>query len=176
MNALADRCLPVSSAVERPSVAGAWVAAALAGLAIVFLTAAEPAVDEQAKQDRQLMQGAWEYDYGEQDGKRDARLGRPWAKVVIEGDTLTRHVIPSENSSQLKHTFKLDTSFNPRLIDFTRSEGGRKGQLSEGIYSIDKDTLKLCFYRTPDVKKRPTDFTAAEGTGFRLIVLRRVKP
>jgi uncharacterized protein (TIGR03067 family) len=144
--------------------------------ALLLFVAAEPAVDEQARKDRDRLQGAWELVSVEQDGMPAPRLARIWAKVVIDGDALTRFVIPSEENVRHKHTYQLDAGSNPRLIDFTRSEGPRSGARWEGIYRVEKDALKLCFNLTAGVKQRPGDFAAPENSGCCLMVFERVQP
>ena len=52
-------------------------------------------------------------------------------------------------------------------------EGAASGETQLGIYEIKDDMLKICFAK-PD-KPRPTEFSAEEGSGNTLVVLKRLK-
>jgi uncharacterized protein (TIGR03067 family) len=64
---------------------------------------------------------------------------------------------------------KLDATTEPKSIDL--GAGGPKE--SKGIYSLDKDTLKLCLNLEG---KRPKDFKTKAGDKTNLFVLKRQKP
>ena len=64
---------------------------------------------------------------------------------------------------------------DPRVIDLEFKVGPIRGTL-EGIYKVEGDTLTLCLYSTPDVKQRPAEFSAKEGSNHFLFVFKREKP
>jgi uncharacterized protein (TIGR03067 family) len=67
-------------------------------------------------------------------------------------------------------SFSLDLKANPKEIDLNRDGGGTKAL---GIYTIEKDELKLC-YAEPGAD-RPKKFESAAGDKVFLLTLKRVK-
>ena len=68
----------------------------------------------------------------------------------------------------------LDTTTDPKCIDFLEKREGRPDRTLEGIYKIDGDTLQIAFSIPKEVKDRPTSF---EKPGDRALVwtFKRVK-
>jgi uncharacterized protein (TIGR03067 family) len=68
--------------------------------------------------------------------------------------------------------FTLDPKANPKRIDMTRDDG----KSAPGIYTIEKDELKLCYrdYGETDAGP-PKKFESKEGDKVFLLVLKRVK-
>ncbi len=106
------------------------------------------------------------------------KLVGTWKGAVVDGATghkltFTTKLIKGKKEDQDlgAGTFTLDLSKSPFHLDATRTEGGKKGQLYKGIYSLDGDTLKWCV-STPG-NDRPTKF-ATEGSSF-LLVLKRAR-
>jgi uncharacterized protein (TIGR03067 family) len=67
------------------------------------------------------------------------------------------------------------TNTDPKGYDIKRAEKGLEGQIQEGIYKIEGDTLILCFYQGKD-KFRPTRFEAPESQPDTILVtLKRAK-
>jgi len=85
-------------------------------------------------------------------------------KVEIKGDKI-RVIYP--DGGELKGTFKIDATTDPKIIDFTLKNRGD----FEGIYKLDGDTLTVCISE-PDVKQRPAEFAK---DGKNVGVLKRVK-
>src|SRR5690349_15878759 len=70
-----------------------------------------------------------------------------------------------EKRQPMSFAYKIDASKKPKHIDFIDQDGPRKGQTTPAIYSLDGDTLRICFPPRPiavDAKepklKRPTEF------------------
>lgn len=118
-----------------------------------------------ASNDQEKLQGTWIVISAEKDGKVDEQ--RKGAKVLYRGDTFTR-IMPMGNANG---TFKLDPSSNLKSMNITYLEGREKGQTWAGIYSLEGDTLKLCYAAVG--KPRPSEFTCKEGSGQVLILLKR---
>jgi len=120
------------------------------------------------------------------------RLDRQWegAAAEIEGVTappplhwgLTKdagHVsragdVPNEILFDFK--YKLDPAAKPKAIDLIPEEGPAKGKTLQGIYSLQRDELKVCFVSPnipdPENQKRPGEFSAKKGSGYVLLVFR----
>jgi uncharacterized protein (TIGR03067 family) len=144
------------------------VLALLAGL----LLAADPDKDE-TKRDRELLQGAWRATSVEAGGK--AFKPERDSITFFEGDAFT---VKKGDGVQVKGTFKIDTSKNPRTIDLTVTGGqveGDKGKVVRGIYQVDKEALRWCTAEPGD-ETRPKEFTTKEGSKQSLIVFKRKEP
>jgi RNA polymerase sigma factor (sigma-70 family) len=123
---------------------------------------------EQARQDREAMQGTWELVEAEtKNGRATADQIRGF-KVVVKGDRITFNPDGENRSS----TFKLDPSKSPKAIDLIPTDGPAQGQTVPGIYELKGDTLKLCA-DNEEGRDRPTDFAVRPGTGFRVLALKR---
>jgi uncharacterized protein (TIGR03067 family) len=69
---------------------------------------------------------------------------------------------------------RFDPNKSPATIDFIVREGDKKGEVFPGIYSLEGDTLKLCF--DPKGNTTPKDFKPDAKDGFILIVAKKPKP
>jgi uncharacterized protein (TIGR03067 family) len=69
--------------------------------------------------------------------------------------------------------FTVDTSKSPAHIDFRNKRPGFPEVLSRGIYRIEGDRLTINFH--VEDKNRPTTFESVAGSGYRLIVVERIK-
>jgi uncharacterized protein (TIGR03067 family) len=140
-----------------------WLAVVIVGL----LIAADDAKKDDTMKDKERLQGIWIIQSSEHDGQADE--GSKDDTVTFDGDSVT---VKTKDRDQ-KATFRLDASKKPKTIDFTPSEESEKDQVVLGIYSLDKDELKVCF--TGPGGERPTEFSAKEGTGQQLHILKRKK-
>ena len=70
-------------------------------------------------------------------------------------------------------SFKLDSTTDPKIIDFTRTADPDKGQILEGIYKLDGDTLTVCLWSGMGTKSRPSEFATKPGTVHVLVVMKR---
>jgi RNA polymerase sigma-70 factor (ECF subfamily) len=124
----------------------------------------EPAADDQA-----ALQGAWECESAELEGKSlpDDEIKK--MRVVIQDDRMV--IVPGGEFERL--AFKVDAAKNPRVLHVTPAEGKDKGKTTPVIYAIDAkaDTLKLCF-DTKEGKKLPTEFAAKPGSGMILLTFK----
>jgi uncharacterized protein (TIGR03067 family) len=133
--------------------------AALFGLLNVEVVCADDARDLAA------MKGTWSVVSAERDGKdvTDATV-----TLTVDG---AKVFVKRGDKQIFEGTAKLDASKSPKTIDVTQeSDGELKGKTIPGIYELDGDTLKVC-----SGKERPTDFTAAAGSGRFLRVYKRAK-
>jgi uncharacterized protein (TIGR03067 family) len=128
---------------------------------------------EGAKKDREDMQGAWtvsRFVLAGQDSPED--LSKK-ITFVVDGDKL---IVKLDSSVLSEGTFVLDPGKNPKQIDVTSTAGPDKGQTKLGIYEIDGDMLKTCFYvDDSSTKKRPAEFASAKDSLTSLAVMKRMK-
>jgi uncharacterized protein (TIGR03067 family) len=135
--------------------------------ALLLLVGARAGEDE--KKELRKFTGAWVATAVTVNGKE---LGPDRVKMVVlevKGDKYTF----TNGKELIKGTHKLDPSKKPKAIDAVRSTGKDEGKTLEGIYELNDDTFKVCF--AAPGKERPTEFSAEEGSGRRLIVMKRVK-
>jgi uncharacterized protein (TIGR03067 family) len=124
---------------------------------------------DDAKKDKEQLQGSWRPVSAEQGGKaQEEHL------LIFDGDTFT---IKKRDQLFLKGTFTLDPSQSPKVIDMKVTEGRRdehKGKEVHGIYELDKGALKWCTAE-PGGKDRPKEFATKEGTKQMLVTLEKEK-
>jgi uncharacterized protein (TIGR03067 family) len=140
-------------------------------LAIMVVSAgfvATACADDKAREDRVALQGTWISESLEAMGQ-PARASEVW-EFLVKGNQIS---LKTQGQVAAVVTFKLDPTLDPRLIDWTFTEGGPNGQTWEGIYALDGDTLKLCIARTE--RERPTAFVTKPDVNCVLIVLKRQK-
>ena len=134
-------------------------------LAVGLLLAADD-----AKKDKEQLQGSWRPVAAEQGGK--AQDDAKDHLLTFDGDTFT---VKRGDRLLLKGTFTLDPSRSPKAIDLTVLDGPQKGKKVIGIYRhVLKERLEVCLTDpgSPDAA-RPKEFVAA-GSGVGLIVLERI--
>jgi uncharacterized protein (TIGR03067 family) len=119
---------------------------------------------QDARTDREQLQGVWRFVSMERDGKAET----PFGDLTFEGDTFT---VKQGGLLVVTGTFTLDPSQTPRAIDLNVTEAER-GEEIRGIYELGTDTLKWCLEEPG--KDRPKEF-ATKGTGHYLYTLDRKK-
>jgi uncharacterized protein (TIGR03067 family) len=127
----------------------------------IFVTGLSFAADDAGKKELEKLQGTWKVVKAIKDGRAQPEDAVKKMKVSIAGDKLTvdRETTP----------FVIDPSKKPATIDITVD----KKLTLQGIYELDKDTLKICVGL--EGVKRPADFKAGENSGCSLLVLEREK-
>ena len=133
----------------------------------VLVVGSAPAVsdDPPAKAPAEL-QGAWKLTSIETNGKEIEPVGGGQPRWVIKGDKISY-------GGEVIVQFKSDPSTNPCVIDLTFRD---PKSTYEGIYVVEKDTLKVCLNKkTEGVKDRPGAFSTKEQTDWVLLVFEREK-
>jgi uncharacterized protein (TIGR03067 family) len=135
-------------------------------LASGFLAAADDPSDDAAKSDANKLRGTWVVVSVENDGESvpPEILRKEVVRFVISPDRLAMRLNGEDKSDDL---YTLDPKADPKTIDL-RGPSGRKVL---GIYSLDGDTLRICW--TEQGKTRPKEFATRAGSGFDLWVLKR---
>jgi uncharacterized protein (TIGR03067 family) len=138
----------------------------------LFLAVAARA-DDANKKDHEQLQGTWTAVRGELSGdKLDEDLVKA-LKFVVKGDKFDVEGPAAVLEQYAKGTFKIEATTKPKTIDITVGGGQMKGDVVEGIYEFDADTLKICAKLTG--KERPADFTTKAGSNMVSLVLKREK-
>jgi RNA polymerase sigma factor (sigma-70 family) len=107
------------------------------------------------KTDQERLQGTWEFVSVAQGdktirkedlGKEDAR----WKTITFTGDKVRAvNVNTGGKEVEFPGRFKLGLSRKPKTIDLTALDGEAKGETTLGLYELDGDVLKLCFFTQP---------------------------
>jgi uncharacterized protein (TIGR03067 family) len=140
----------------------------LAVSAALLLAAATRAGDGE-KKELEKFTGSWAATAVTVDGKELPAERVKAVRLEVKGNQYTY----TAGKEVIKGTHKLDPGKKPKAIDAMRATGEGKGETLKGIYELDDDTFKVCF--AAPGKDRPTEFSAKEGSGRRLIVMKRVK-
>ena len=115
-------------------------------------------------QDLATLQGTWQLVYGQRDGVRVPPDQLSQTTIEFQGDTFRFPGAYDIGTSQ-GGTITVDADTIPRRMNSYASAAGgaRAGEESLGIYRIEGDVYTVDFARPGD--PRPTDFTAAAGSG-----------
>jgi uncharacterized protein (TIGR03067 family) len=141
----------------------AWLA-----IGVVILIAAADATEEATKKELAKFKGTWNAVSDEREGMKAPETEVKKVKVTFQEDKLIAR--QGDKTFEMKYT--LDPSKNPKTIDVTYLDGELKGESSQGIYSLDGDTLKICMHRGTN---RPTEFETKPDSQRHLLVLKREK-
>jgi uncharacterized protein (TIGR03067 family) len=140
---------------------------ALIILMTTLLVAADHPEEGAAQKDMKAIQGTWKIDTLAIDGNPAPATVVAMLTFVFKDDKLT---ITPGDPGEVNHTYRLDPSAKPASFDMTHADGKDKGKTQKGIYSLEGNSLKLCFGK-PD--QRPEEFTAKAKSGQALYVLKR---
>jgi uncharacterized protein (TIGR03067 family) len=131
---------------------------------VALLAAAAPAEPDKAPA---ALQGAWRLTSVATDGEAILpALPDPRPVLVIKGDKLIY------GGEEIAHV-AADPATDPKVIDLKFASPER---VYEGIYSIEKDTLKVCLNgRSEGAKERPTSLSVKDHPARRLLTFERAK-
>jgi len=121
--------------------------------------------DDLQAADLDQLQGEWQLESATRDGKEMPPEMRKLFKCVIQGD---KFAIIRDGKSVEEGTLTLHATTKPKSIDFALSEGKQ----ALGVYDVSRNTYKQCY--APPGKKRPSDFSAKEGSGASFSVWKRI--
>jgi uncharacterized protein (TIGR03067 family) len=117
------------------------------------------------------LEGTWKIVSIEIDGRKNSEAAMKEFhehSEVLKGDQWTAY---HGDKIAAQQTFRLIPTKSPKTIDIFDTN---KTLLWRGIYSLDGDTLTICF-RQPDKGERPTEFLSRPGSGSVMLVMKRAK-
>jgi len=144
---------------------------ALLLVALAFIAQGGDKKDPNAA-DRERFQGNWTTVSLVNDGKTifDEKTPpkRPATTLAYEGD---KWLVKVDKKTVASGVFRIDASKTPKEIDILDGTGRVNDKTKRGIYAFEGDNYKYCLAKTGD--SRPDDFTAKEGSGRSLGVMKR---
>jgi uncharacterized protein (TIGR03067 family) len=120
---------------------------------------------DQARRDREKLQGTWQAVSGEENDKPLSDDFVKNYKATFRGDKVKLSAIDDSGEG----TFTVDPTKDPKTIDIEISDSEK----AVGIYHVEGDTLKLCMVEDRDGNERPTEFV---GTGKQVLIVFRRQP
>ena len=143
-------------------------------LLLVFSFAIAPIAStlaDDAKRDREALQGTWEAVEVIMDGEPAPEEVRKELKVIFDGGTMK--LTGPGGIGKRMYDIKLDAGTSPKSLDMMPQEGPFKGKAAPGIYELRGDTLKLCLPNKGT--DRPKEFKSTAGSRFGLFIMKRSK-
>jgi uncharacterized protein (TIGR03067 family) len=109
------------------------------------------------------LQGVWKLESLEVDGEKVDLRSLP--RLSIKGDKV-------QYGGEELGTLTADATTTPKILDLSFLKPDKKNY--EAIYSIEKNTLKICINgSSTGVKERPADFTTKDKLQLRLLTFQR---
>jgi uncharacterized protein (TIGR03067 family) len=127
--------------------------------------------EDVSKADLAKLQGTWQLIAMETEGHDIAQEEIKDATAVYEGNRLT---LLAGTTVRRRGLVTLEANRTPKAMNTWDQDGPYEDQTVPGIYSLNGDTLILCFARPGE--ERPKEFTTKAGTGFLRCVYKRRKP
>jgi uncharacterized protein (TIGR03067 family) len=139
------------------------------------MAADNPAREDTSKGDLDKLHGTWLTVSLVNDGKtlvdvKNPPKEGPMTKLVYDG---TKWMVKVGDKTIATGVFKIDSTKKLKEIDIMDESGTKNDKTKLGIYEIDGDKYKFCLAGAG--KPRPTEFTAKEGSGHSLGVMKREK-
>jgi uncharacterized protein (TIGR03067 family) len=138
--------------------------------ALLLALVSVPALTAQDNKDLDALQGTWQR-------TSMIRNGKPVPEDEVKAERLTlqgEHYTLLIGDQKRTGIFRLDPSKSPRTLDIVSTEGPNKGKTLHAIYELEGDTFTYCV--APPGKERPTLLESRPGSGWTLLVNKRVRP
>lgn len=130
----------------------------LAIVAAGLFLAADDAPNEKVKKEMDALQGTWKGVSAQESGQALEETQAKSLELIFKGDKYTFKIGGEEQETG---TIKVDPNAKPKTIDLKIMTGMDKGKLQQGLYELDKDTIKICLGQPG--KDRPKAVEAKEG-------------
>jgi uncharacterized protein (TIGR03067 family) len=113
------------------------------------------------------LEGTWEFDSLEVDGRPIAKAMLTSSRVLIDGDRFRSEM----GGTNYEGVFNIDVEKDPHAIDFEFVSGPEAGNWNYGIFELAGDSLKICL--DMGGQNRPPAFRTTPGSHCALEILRR---
>lgn len=157
----------------------------ISGIAVLFFAGAATLADEAAdrakanKVELEKLQGQWKVTSLLVRGQEVDDFVKLGVKFKFKDDALTV-TGDQEGFTEQNRVIKFDATTNPKMMDFaeTAKSFEEKKDVIEGVYTLDGDTLSICFKldgSAPAKASRPANVESKEDSSTALMKLERVK-
>jgi len=136
---------------------------------VVFRHAAEPA--DEAKKELERLQGTWVMAGLEVNGEAVPEAKLQGTTLVIRGD---KYIVKVKETTH-ETTIAVDPAKKPKAIDMYLPNGTDAPKLSEGVYDLDGDTLRICRNQAAG-EARPAQIGSWPNTNLFVVTWKRQKP
>ncbi len=140
-------------------------------LLVACAAAEEPKKTPTAAAELQRFQGTWQVESWEEGGEALAAADLKTRGVFFGANVF---VFRRDEKVHRAGTLQLDPGKSPGTANLSVREGEGKDDVMLGIYSLEGDTLKLCF--DPKGQNRPADFKPEAKAGCFLVTLKKPRP
>ncbi len=138
-------------------------------LAAAVVGGAVPA-DDKTDAEVKKLEGAWDIVFIEVMGKKiDAPKGKGGSIVFAKDGKV---LMKDPGKKDKPGTYKIDAGKSPKTLDLIELKDGKAGEVTEVIYEVEDDTLKMGFSAEDPKGKRPSDF---KGDKVVIVHLKRQK-
>lgn len=141
---------------------------ALLVLAVGLFPALQTAHADEAAKEKDKLLGTWVVVSAERKGEQAPAERIHKLKVIFRSDK----VIVTDGDRDDQATYTVDPNQKPSTIDLTAVKDKK---VVLGIYSLEGDSLKICYDPDGEAKERPDAFTSTAGKGRVLMILKRDK-
>jgi uncharacterized protein (TIGR03067 family) len=136
---------------------------------LLIAFAAQGGDDAALKKEKAALQGLWKIVSVETpNGKKDDFDG-----ATLDFNKDGKNLTFTKGNETKKGTYKLNPAGKPKEIDISPSDDNQKTM--EGIYVIEKNTLKICLCPEGSGDGRPTEFVVKDGKKHVLMTAERAK-
>jgi uncharacterized protein (TIGR03067 family) len=149
-----------------------WIFTAFMASLTVWMSgfADDPPKTPSAKDELQVLQGTWQIASWEEEGKPIAAKAMKDRSLFVGGNIF---IIREGDKVHQAGAIQIEPSKTPKTMNLSVKEGEGKDGVMLGIYSIESDTLKLCF--DPNGQTRPGSFKSDDKNAYSLINLKKPK-
>ena len=145
--------------------------AALAGTVLLLATAGAADPPKEVVDELRRLQGTWTVESWEEGGKALAGEDLKNRGVFFGANVF---IFRKDGKVHQAGATQLDPAKSPKTVNFSVKEGEGKDGVMLGVYSLEGDTLKVCF--DPQGQNRPENFSPEAKSGFTLVTLKKPRP
>jgi uncharacterized protein (TIGR03067 family) len=136
---------------------------------VLCLALMQAAGDEQAKKDLDAMQGTWDLQALEINGKEILPQQLDQTVLVVKGSAYKTKI---KDKDLFGFHLKLDPSKNPKELDMIQKQPDGSEKVIKGIYTFEDGLFKMC--RGLDAtQERPTQFATWPDTGYFVVTWKK---
>ena len=143
----------------------------LASAVFAALAAVDGAAADSRSDDSTAIRGTWACAAAVVDGKSLDENTTAKLRLVMTAERYRTEL--GDDEVLFDSTYRLDPGHDPRHIEMTGTEGDAAGKQALGIYSLEGDTLKICY--TMPGGQRPKSFESKPGSKAFFVTWTRVR-